>query len=68
MVFLVLVCLLLVPLLAPWPAAAPSATSAGTALWSGRTGEVILQGLIILSGVFSILLLLGSGMFREGSP
>ena len=39
--------------------AIPVTAAAGTALWAGRTGEVLLQGLIILSGVFTILLLLG---------
>jgi len=37
----------------------PEPATAGTALWDGRTVEVLLQGLIILTGVFSILLLLG---------
>ena len=36
----------------------PSLAGAGTALWVGRTGEALFQALIILSGVFSILLLL----------
>ena len=31
----------------------------GVALWKGRTYEALLQGMIILAGVFSILLLLG---------
>jgi hypothetical protein len=42
------------------PALAPGFSSAGAVLWKGRPAEVILQGLIILAGVFSILLLLRS--------
>ncbi|MDD1718510.1 MAG: hypothetical protein LUQ25_00490 [Methanoregulaceae archaeon] len=45
----------------PGPAIAPGLASAGAVLWKGRTTEVLLQGLIILAGVLSILLLLGSG-------
>lgn len=40
-------------------AAGLSGSQAGAALWTGRTEEVLFQGLIILAGVFSILLLLG---------
>lgn len=46
----------------------PGATVAGEALWKGRTFEVILQGFMILSGVMSILLLIGSRQFRERMP
>jgi len=49
-------------------AASPQLTTAGAALWKDRTYEVILQGLIILAGVVSILLLLGSGRLREIHP
>ncbi len=47
------------------PATAPPLTIAGAALWKGRTFEVILQGLIILSGVVAILLLLRTDTSRE---
>jgi hypothetical protein len=42
-----------------WPAGPPSAAAVGEALWLGRSGEVLLQGLLILSGVIAILLLIG---------
>ena len=50
------------------PATAPPLTIAGAVLWKGRTFEVILQGLIILSGVVAILLLLRSDTSRETPP
>ena len=50
------------------PATAPSLTIAGAAMWKGRTFEVILQGLIILSGVIAILLLLRTDTSREMQP
>jgi hypothetical protein len=57
------VLVLLVAVTAPesllWPAAPPSAGLVGEALWTGRPGEVLLQGLLILSGVIAILLLIG---------
>ena len=37
----------------------PVSPGVGVALWKGRTYEALLQGMIILAGVFSILLLLG---------
>jgi hypothetical protein len=43
-------------------------TAAGAVMWHDRTFEVILQGFIILAGVFSILLLLGSMKSRKGAP
>jgi Na+/pantothenate symporter len=50
------------------PATAPQLTIAGAAMWKGRTFEVILQGLIILSGVIAILLLLRTDTSREMRP
>ena len=50
------------------PATAPQLTIAGASLWKGRTFEVILQGLIILSGVVAILLLLRTDTSREMQP
>jgi len=49
-------------------AASPKLATTGAALWKDRTYEVILQGLIILAGVVSILLLLGTGRLREMHP
>lgn len=50
-----------------WPATITQITSAGVAIWKGRTIEVVVQGIIILSGVISILLLLGPDKYRERS-
>jgi hypothetical protein len=50
-----------------WPATIPQVTAAGVAIWKGRTLEVVVQGIIILSGVISILLLLGPEKSRERS-
>jgi len=58
-VFLALFIAFVVPGTPPWPAVTPAAQGAGTALWKGRTYEALLQGIIILAGVLSILLLLG---------
>jgi hypothetical protein len=44
--------------------AIPAGQGVGTALWEGRTLEVLLQAAILLAGVIAILLLLG----REASP
>ena len=41
------------------PATIPQVTTAGYVIWKGRTIEVVFQGIIILAGVVSILLLLG---------
>jgi hypothetical protein len=41
------------------PAMIPQVTTAGYVIWKGRTIEVVFQGIIILAGVVSILLLLG---------
>jgi hypothetical protein len=46
-------------------AAIPPITTAGAALWKDRTNEVVFQGIIILSGVISILLLLSPDKSRE---
>lgn len=48
------------------PIVSPVTTSAGDALWKGRTLEVVLQGIMILSAVMSIILLLGPGRLRGG--
>ncbi len=58
-VFLVLFLALVLPDTLPWPAVMPVSPGAGAALWKGRTYEALLQGMIILAGVLSILLLLG---------
>jgi hypothetical protein len=66
--FLLLFTLALPADIAAWPAAPPAVMTAGDALWKGRTFEVILQGIMILSGVMSILLLLGAQRHQEGQP
>lgn len=58
-VFLAVFIVLVVPHAPSWPAVPPASAGVGTALWSGRTYEVLLQGMIVLAGVLSILLLLG---------
>jgi len=50
---------LVIPPALPWPAAIPVSPGVGSALWNDRTYEALLQGMIILAGVLSILLLLG---------
>jgi len=57
--FLVLFIALVVPPAVSWPAIIPASSGVGVALWKGRTYEALLQGMIVLAGVFSILLLLG---------
>lgn len=52
--------------IAATPLVSPVTTSAGDALWKGRTFEVILQGIMILSAVMSIILLLGPGRSQGG--
>jgi hypothetical protein len=50
------------------PAAPPGTAQVGTALWEGRSMEVLLQGLILLAGSAGVLLYLGARAPREGSP
>lgn len=56
------------PDIALLPATPPVATAVGADLWNERTIEVVLQGFIILAGVISILLLLGSDRSGEVQP
>ncbi len=56
--FLVLFVVLVSPAPA-LPAAEPISPAVGVALWQDRAYEALLQGMIILAGVLSILLLLG---------
>jgi hypothetical protein len=58
-VFLVIFIALLAPTPLSWPAVTPLSSGVGAALWNDRTYEALLQGMIILAGVLSILLLLG---------
>jgi hypothetical protein len=57
--FLVMFIALVVPHALSWPAVTPVSPGVGAALWQDRTYEALLQGMIILAGVLSILLLLG---------
>lgn len=66
--FLVIFIALVVPLAASWPMVTPVSTGIGAALWKGRTYEAILQGIIVLAGVMSILLLLGLKQSGRLSP
>jgi hypothetical protein len=67
-VFLVIFIVIVVPRGGPWPTLAPLAAEVGPALWKGRTYEVVLQGVIILAGVLSILLLLGRNRLGRMQP
>lgn len=58
-VFLFMFLALVIPGSVPFPAVPPVSPVAGAAFWKGRTYEALLQGIIILAGVLSILLLLG---------
>ena len=57
--FLVIFITLVIPNAVPWPMVTPVSHGVGTVLWKGRAYEALLQGMIILAGVLSILLLLG---------
>ena len=50
------------------PPLSPVAVPIGVVMWKDRTLEAILQGFILLAGVFSILLLLGPGSIRRRQP
>ncbi len=58
-VFLIIFTILVVSSSLSWPVVSPVSPGVGAALWKGRTDEALLQGMIILAGVLSILLLLG---------
>jgi hypothetical protein len=58
-VFLGIFIAIIAPPALSWPVIPPLSSGVGVALWNGRTYEVLLQGMIILAGVLSILLLLG---------
>ena len=60
MAFLALFVMLAAPHAAPWPATPPGSPAIGTAVWSDRIYDTLLQGVIIFAGVLSILLLLGN--------
>ncbi len=57
--FLVLFAAIVAPPALSLTALPPLSPAPGAALWKGRTYEGLLQGMIILAGVLSILLLLG---------
>jgi len=65
--FLLLFLSAVLPATAAWPVALPPAGPGG-AMWNGRTFEVVIQGFLILAGVFSILLLLGPDRSRGMPP
>ncbi len=58
-VFLAIFILLIVPHVVSSPAAIPVVAGAGAAIWKDRTYDTMLQGIILLAGIMSILLLLG---------
>lgn len=65
--FLVVFVSLAVPSSMAWPAVPPVYAGVGAALWKDRTYEALLQGMVILAGVLSVLLLLGL-KHEGGSP
>jgi ABC-type Fe3+ transport system permease subunit len=67
-VFLLIFIIACIPDMVTWPAITPHSTSVGAVMWKGRTMEVIFQGFIILAGVVSILLLLGTDKSRRMQP
>jgi predicted branched-subunit amino acid permease len=67
-VFLAIFIALVVPHAQTWPAIVPASPAAGVALWKDRTYEALLQGMIVLAGVLSILLLLGRNQSGRMQP
>ncbi|MCK9631568.1 MAG: hypothetical protein M0R30_07980 [Methanoregula sp.] len=67
-VFLGIFVALVVPPAPAWPAVIPLSSGVGAALWHSRTYEALLQGMIILAGVLSILLLLGKKQWGRMPP
>ena len=66
--FFAIFIVLVIPHAQPWPAIIPLSPGAGAALWKGRTYEALLQGMIVLAGVLSILLLLGRNQSGRMPP
>jgi hypothetical protein len=66
--FVLLFIISVAPASTVWPAIPPQAVPIGTVMWKSRTLEAMLQGFILLAGVFSILMLLGSGTLRRMHP
>jgi hypothetical protein len=58
-VFVAIFIVLVIPHTASWPTVSPSIAGAGVEIWKDRSYDTMLQGIIILAGVMSILLLLG---------
>ena len=57
--FLAIFILLIIPHVVSSPATIPVVAPAGIAIWKDRTYDTMLQGIILLAGIMSILLLLG---------
>ena len=70
LMFLGLVLVAALPENLVFPAAGPTQTGVGDAMWGAqaRLFETVLQSIILLGGVVAILLLLGSRKSREVSP
>ncbi|HVP94706.1 MAG TPA: hypothetical protein VMS89_05980 [Methanoregulaceae archaeon] len=68
MAFVILFITAMAPASMVWPPVPPQAIPIGAVMWKSRTLEAILQGFILLAGVFSILLLLGPGTVRRRHP
>lgn len=66
--FLVLILAAVLPASLRWPLLPPAETQIGLALWSVRTYEVLVQGLLLLGGALAVLLLLGRHVPEEAGP
>jgi preprotein translocase subunit SecG len=66
--FLVLFIILVIPPARSWPEVTLVSHAVGSMLWKTRTYEVLLQGMIVLAGVLSILLLLGRNQSGRMPP
>ncbi len=68
LLFFAVFAVLMLPRAPALPAIPPLSGDAGAAIWKLRSFDTVLQGIIILSGVMSILLLLGSGRSGREQP
>jgi hypothetical protein len=66
--FFILALALAAPPAWSWQGMALASPAVGSVLWKSRTFEVLLQGMIVLAGVLSILLLLGRNRSGGNPP
>ena len=63
--FLILLFAVVAPAAIPWPVTGPPEGQIGLAIWSVRTFDVLVQGLLLLGGALAVLLLLGRDTAKE---